>query len=130
MKLNERPTKFQNGDKSIARIPYTINPGDRINKNKSIDEKAKQVAVEAPDITGDHIKVPTYFVFDMPNGEKKALHHVKDAKEISDLIRQAFFYEEYENQPPEVAVTQFNVTATILIIVSFLLTLPILVGIF
>jgi hypothetical protein len=24
-----------------------------------------------------------------PNGEKKALHHVKDAEEISDVIRQA-----------------------------------------
>jgi hypothetical protein len=24
-----------------------------------------------------------------PNGEKKALHHVKDAKQISDVIRQA-----------------------------------------
>jgi hypothetical protein len=65
------------------------NPGDRIDNSKSLEEKAKQVAVDAPDITGDHITVPTYFVFDMPNGEKKALHHVKDADEISDLIRQA-----------------------------------------
>jgi hypothetical protein len=67
----------------------TINPGDRIDDSKSLEEKAKQVAVDAPDITGDHIVVPTYFVVDTPEGEQKALHHVKDADEISDVIRQA-----------------------------------------
>jgi hypothetical protein len=67
----------------------TVNPGDRINDSKTLEEKAKQVAVDAPDITGDHIVVPTYFVFDMPDGSKRALHHVRDADEISDLIRQA-----------------------------------------
>ncbi|WP_416668162.1 hypothetical protein [Egbenema bharatensis] len=67
----------------------TINPGDRIDESKSLEEKAKQVAVDAPDITGDHIVVPTYFVVDTPEGEQKALHHVKDAEEISDVIRQA-----------------------------------------
>jgi hypothetical protein len=68
----------------------TANPGDRIaDEPQSIEEKAKQVAVDSPDITGDHITVPTYFVVDEPNGEKKALHHVKDAEEISDVIRQA-----------------------------------------
>lgn len=67
----------------------TINPGDRIDDSKSLEEKAKQVAVDAPDITGDHIVVPTYFVVDMPDGSQKALHHVKDADEISDVIRQA-----------------------------------------
>nr|WP_315874590.1 hypothetical protein [Thermocoleostomius sinensis] len=67
----------------------TINPGDRIDESKSLEEKAKQVAVDAPDITGDHIVVPTYFVVDEPDGEQKALHHVKDAEEISDVIRQA-----------------------------------------
>lgn len=66
------------------------NPGDRIDpKAQTIEEKAQQVAVDAPDITGDHIKVPTYFVVDEPDGEQKALHHVKDAEEISDVIRQA-----------------------------------------
>lgn len=65
------------------------NPGDRIDESKSLEEKAKQVAVDAPDITGDHIVVPTYFVFDMPDGSKKELHHVKDADEISDMIREA-----------------------------------------
>lgn len=65
------------------------NPGDRIDESKSLEEKAKQVAVDAPDITGDHITVPTYFVIDTPEGEQKALHHVKDAEEISDVIRQA-----------------------------------------
>jgi hypothetical protein len=66
----------------------TINPGDRIDESKSLEEKAKQVAVDAPDITGDHIVVPTYFVFDMPDGSQKALHHVKDSQQISDLVRQ------------------------------------------
>ncbi|PAX49087.1 hypothetical protein [Brunnivagina elsteri] len=68
----------------------TANPGDKIaDKSESIEEKVKQVAVDAADITGDWIQVPTYFVVEYPNGEKKALHHVKDAEEISDVIRQA-----------------------------------------
>ncbi|QHG17331.1 hypothetical protein [Nostoc sp. ATCC 53789] len=69
----------------------TANPGDRISdESESIEEKAQQVAVDdVPDITGDKITVPTYFVVDEPDGEKKALHHVKDAEEISDVIRQA-----------------------------------------
>ncbi len=65
----------------------TANPGDRIDDSKSIEEKAQQVAVDAPDITGDHITVPTYFIVDEPDGSQKALHHVKDADEISDMIR-------------------------------------------
>jgi hypothetical protein len=73
----------------------TANPGDRISEQpQSIEEKAQQVAVDVPDITGDHITVPTYFVVEYPNGEKKALHHVKDAEEISDVIRQARVDEE------------------------------------
>ncbi|MUG98872.1 hypothetical protein F7734_43905 [Scytonema sp. UIC 10036] len=68
----------------------TANPGDVIaDKPQTVEEKAQQVAVDSPDITGDHIKVPTYFVVDEPDGEKKALHHVKDAEEISDVVRQA-----------------------------------------
>lgn len=67
----------------------TLNPGDRIDESKSLQEKAQQVAVDAPDITGDHITVPAYFVVDEPDGSQKALHHVKDAEEISDVIRQA-----------------------------------------
>lgn len=67
----------------------TLNPGDRIDNSKTLEEKAKQVAVDAPDITGDHIVVPTYFIVEYPDGDKKALHHIKDAEEISDVIRQA-----------------------------------------
>jgi hypothetical protein len=69
----------------------TANPGDRIaDESQPVEEKAQQVAVDdVPDITGDRITVPTYFVVDEPDGEKKALHHVKDAEEISDVIRQA-----------------------------------------
>ncbi|GAP93502.1 hypothetical protein [Leptolyngbya sp. NIES-2104] len=75
--------------KELEKGGLTANPGDRIDESKSLEEKAQQVAVDAPDITGDHITVPTYFVFDTPEGEKKALHHVKDAEEISDMIRAA-----------------------------------------
>lgn len=68
----------------------TVNPGDKIKPEaQTVEEKAKQVAVDAPDITGDHVKVPTYFVVEEPDGEEKPLHHVKDAEEISDVIRQA-----------------------------------------
>lgn len=68
----------------------TVNPGDIVtDESKSIEEKAKQVAVDSPDITGDWIKVPTYFIVQYPNGERKALHHVRDAKKISDVIRLA-----------------------------------------
>lgn len=67
----------------------TTNPGDAIDRSQSIEEKSKQVAVDSPDITGDHITVPTYFIVEYPDGEEKALHHVKDAQEISDVIRQA-----------------------------------------
>ena len=76
----------------------TSNPGDRIDDSMTIEEKAKQVAVDAPDITGDHIVVPTYFVVDEPDGTQKALHHVKDADEISDVIRQARVDEDGERQ--------------------------------
>lgn len=77
----------------------TANPGDRIaDEPQSIEEKAKQVAVDAPDITGEHITVPTYFVAEDENGEKKALHHVKDAEEISDLIRKARVDEDGERK--------------------------------
>jgi len=75
--------------KSDNKTPLTANPGDRIDDAKDLDEKSEQLAVDSPDITGDHIQVPTYFVIDEPNGEQKALHHVKDAEEISDVIRQA-----------------------------------------
>jgi hypothetical protein len=76
--------EMEKGGKSL-----TANPGDRIDDSKTLEEKAQQVAVDVPDITGEHITVPTYFVVDYPDGERKALHHVKDAQEISDVIRQA-----------------------------------------
>lgn len=68
----------------------TVNPGDIVTEeHKSIAEKAQQVAVDSPDITGDWILVPTYFIVEYPDGEKKALHHVRDAKQISDVVRLA-----------------------------------------
>lgn len=76
--------EMEKGGKSL-----TLNPGDRIDESKTLEEKAKQVAVDAPDITGDHIVVPTYFIVQYPDGHKEALHHVKDAAKISDVIRMA-----------------------------------------
>jgi hypothetical protein len=82
--------KHTKGEPSVKEKNLTVNPGDVIaDKPQNIQEKAKQIAVDSPDITGDWIKVPTYFIVEYPNGEKKALHHVRDAKEISDVIRQA-----------------------------------------
>ncbi|MDF5723375.1 MAG: hypothetical protein PUP91_23465 [Rhizonema sp. PD37] len=76
-----------NKEKDIHR---SVNPGDVISEEpETVEEKSKQVAVDSPDITGEQIKVPTYFVVDEPDGEEKALHHIKDAEEISDVIRQA-----------------------------------------
>jgi hypothetical protein len=67
-----------------------VNPGDVISdKPQTVEEKSQQFAVDSPDITGDHITVPAYVIVDEPDGEEKALHHVKDADEISDAIRQA-----------------------------------------
>lgn len=79
-----------NNDKE-KEMHAAVNPGDVIaDEQQTVEEKSKQVAVDSPDITGDHIKVPTYFVVqEPPDGEEKALHHVKDAEEISDVIRQA-----------------------------------------
>lgn len=67
-----------------------VNPGDVISDEpQTLEEKSQQLAVDSPDITGDHIVVPTYVMVEEPDGEEKALHHVKDADEISDVIRQA-----------------------------------------
>ncbi len=108
----------------------TVNPGDRIVKEpQSLEEKAKQLAVNAPDITGDHIKVPTYFIVKYPDGETKALHHVRDAKEISKVIQQMHFEE--ESWPQEAEENHHtNLTGIIFTIALFLMTAIILVGIF
>lgn len=71
----------------IRKRHLAVNPGDRIDNSASIAEKAKQLAVDAPDITGDHIVVPAFFIVQYPDGTQKALHHVRDANEISDVIR-------------------------------------------
>lgn len=81
--------KFMDNDKE-KETHRAVNPGDVISDEpQSIEEKSKQLAVDSPDITGDHITVPTYFIVEEPDGEEKPLHHVKDAEEISDVIRQA-----------------------------------------
>lgn len=66
-----------------------LNEGDRVKEeNQTIQEKSQQTAVDTWDITG-HEVVPTYFVVEDEDGSKEALHHIKDAEEISDTIRQA-----------------------------------------
>ncbi len=111
-------------------ITWTVNPGDRISsKCQTIEEKSQQFAVNAPDITGDYIKVPTYFIVEYPNGKKEALHHVKDAEKISDVIRQARFEEDWEHQT--VGVRQnLNLSGPLLILALLLITAPILISLF
>lgn len=67
----------------------SFNPGDRIDDSMTLEEKAQQIAVDSPDITGDRIVVPTYFMVEDEEGNQEALHHIRDAEEISDVIRQA-----------------------------------------
>ncbi len=71
--------------------PSTLNEGDKVsNEPQTIEEKEQQVAVDTVDMTGAKLTVPTYFVVeDEESGEKEALHHIQDAEEISDTIRQA-----------------------------------------
>ena len=66
----------------------TANKGDVVDESNSLEEKKEQVAVDTWDPAG-HVKVPTYFPVENENGEEEALHHVRDAEEISDVIRQA-----------------------------------------
>jgi hypothetical protein len=75
----------------------TANPGDIIDESKSLAEKKEQTAVESWDPAG-HVEVPTYFPVEDETGEEKALHHVRDAEEISDVIRQARVDEEGDRQ--------------------------------
>ncbi|PZV21452.1 MAG: hypothetical protein DCF21_02405 [Leptolyngbya sp.] len=74
---------------AMAEADLLLNPGDRVDGEKTLEEKSQQVAVNTGDITGDRIVVPTYFIVDDPEEGQKALHHIKDAEEISDVIRQA-----------------------------------------
>lgn len=108
----------------------STNPGDRIQANQTLEEKARQLAVDAPDITGDHIKVPTYFIVNYPNGQKQALHHIRDAKKISDVIRQMQLCEENGESHSDREPHFFNWSGIVLVVALFLLTVPILIGIF
>ncbi len=90
------PEEYAEQKRALREENLTVNPGDRINHDNTLEENARQVAVNAPDITGDHIVVPTYFVVNEPNGDQKALHHVRDAEEISDVIRMARMDEDGE----------------------------------
>jgi hypothetical protein len=37
----------------------TVNPGDVVKSNQTLEEKSTQIAVDALDITGDRVVVPT-----------------------------------------------------------------------
>lgn len=114
----------------------TANPGDRINKeSQTIEEKAKQVAVDRYDITGDHIKIPTYFIVEHPNGDTEALHHVKDAQRISDIVRQMYLVQEDTPQQQEKDKLTTNISHSfglvgLLLVSLFVLTTMVVIGIF
>lgn len=111
----------------------TVNPGDRIaSEPQSIEEKAKQVAVDNWDLTG-HDKIPTYFVINYPNGEIKALHHVKDARAISDAIRQMNFQAEEgidKSANPPVTSSGLIIVVGISCLILCLMTAIIAIGVF
>lgn len=74
-----------------------INSGDKeMSPEASVEEKGEKTAVAYDDMFGNPVEIPTYFTVDEPDGTKKALHHVKDAEEISDVIRQARMNEDGE----------------------------------
>ncbi len=74
-----------------------INPGDKeAPPSASVEEKGEKTAVAYEDALGNPIEVPTYFKVEGEDGEEEALHHVKDAEEISDVIRQARVNEDGE----------------------------------
>ncbi|MEL7071280.1 MAG: hypothetical protein AAGN15_21890 [Cyanobacteria bacterium J06581_3] len=67
-----------------------INPGDKeASPDASAEEKGNKTAVAYEDALGNPVEVPTYFTVEGEEGNKETLHHVKDAEEISDVIRQA-----------------------------------------
>lgn len=83
------PEQLAERKQKAANNNSPLNPGDIVDGDKSLEEKAQQVAVNTGDITGERIVVPTYFMVDDAEEGQKALHHVKDAEAISDVIRQA-----------------------------------------
>ena len=110
----------------------TLNPGDRVKPGQTLEEKAKQLAVHAPDITGDYLEVPTYFIVNYPDGAQKALHHIQDAEAISDIARQLKFSEDEDGAELATATHSHNLNGVMmgLMLLLCLMTIPILVGIF
>ncbi|MEO0458127.1 MAG: hypothetical protein AAF152_16315 [Cyanobacteria bacterium P01_A01_bin.114] len=96
--MSDKSTENETAEnKSTGSKPTdTVNPGDRIDPSASLEEKREQVAVKYEDVTMNTVEVPTYFMVEGESGEEKALHHVEDAEEISDVIRQARVNEDGE----------------------------------
>lgn len=85
--MNEEELKQQNAQ---PKGESHINPGDKeAPPGTPVEEKGEKVAVEYEDALGNDVEVPTYFVAEGEEGKKEALHHVKDAEKISDVIREA-----------------------------------------
>lgn len=62
-------------------VHQVVNTGDKVaDEPQTVEEKTKQLSVDAPDITGDHIQVPTYFEVEEPDGEKKHYITLKTLK--------------------------------------------------
>ena len=62
-------------------IHRSVNPGDIISDEpQTVEEKTQQLAVDSPDITGDHITVPAYFKVEEPDGEENVYDITVDVK--------------------------------------------------
>ena len=94
IRMSQSQSDPQSSAPEAATVAPTVNEGDRVKGPQSAQEKSQQVAVDAGDVTGEHVVVPTYVEVKTEEGESKQLHHVKDAEEISDVIRQARVDEE------------------------------------
>jgi hypothetical protein len=88
--LSAAPNELASSEKTVDESTDHINKGDReAPPSASIEEMKEQVAVAYQEF-GSDVEIPAYFTIeDKETGEEKALHHVKDAEEISDVIRQA-----------------------------------------
>lgn len=55
----------------------STNPGDKNQPNQTLGEEAKGHGVDAPNLKGNDIQVPSYFIMEYRKGQKEALDHVQ-----------------------------------------------------